>query len=79
MTDASAGGFGALVIIVGFVFGVVLLVVWIVLPFAVLGIKHLLRELVREQQRTNQLLQALELERRLPAPTAPAHPPPAPK
>lgn len=34
----------------------VLLVCWIVLPFAVLGTKPLLRELIREQKRTNELL-----------------------
>lgn len=36
-----------------------LLVAWIVLPFAVLGTKPLLRELVSEQRRTNELLARL--------------------
>jgi hypothetical protein len=35
----------------------VLVVVWIVLPFAIFGLKPLLRELVREQRRTNELLE----------------------
>lgn len=35
----------------------VLVVVWIVLPFAVFGLKPLLRELIREQRRTNELLE----------------------
>jgi hypothetical protein len=34
----------------------VLLIAWIVLPFAVLGVKPLLKDLVREQQATNELL-----------------------
>lgn len=34
----------------------VLIVVWVVLPFAVLGIKPLLRDLLAEQKKTNQLL-----------------------
>lgn len=38
-------------------FLVVLVVVcWIILPFAIIGTKPLLRELLREQQRTNELL-----------------------
>lgn len=39
------------------VFLVCLLVVcWIILPFAIIGTKPLLRELLREQKRTNELL-----------------------
>lgn len=38
------------------VLGLVLTVVWIVLPFAVIGTKALLRQILREQQVTNQLL-----------------------
>jgi threonine/homoserine/homoserine lactone efflux protein len=38
------------------VFCLVLLVCWIVLPFAVIGLKPLVRELIREQRRTNELL-----------------------
>jgi heme exporter protein D len=38
---------------------VILVVCWIALPFAVLGTKPLLRELLREQRRTNDLLAAL--------------------
>ena len=36
--------------------GIVLLICWIVLPFAVIGTKQLLRDLLREQKRTNELL-----------------------
>jgi hypothetical protein len=38
----------------------VLVVVWIVLPFAVFGIKPLLRELIQEQRNTQKLLRQME-------------------
>jgi hypothetical protein len=44
-------------------FGLVLLVVWIILPFAIIGTKPLLRQLIEEQRRTNELL-ARRLARR---------------
>lgn len=44
--------------------GLVVIVCWIILPFAVLGTKPILRSLLEEQRATNthlqQLLQALE-------------------
>lgn len=40
-------------------FAIVLLVVWIVLPFGVLGTKPLLRQLLAEQRRTNALLERI--------------------
>lgn len=39
-------------------FGIVLAIVWVVLPFAVIGMKPLLRELIAETKRTNSLLEA---------------------
>ena len=45
------------------IFGLVLLVCWIVLPFALIGTKAILRELVREQRRTNALLEAAARDR----------------
>jgi threonine/homoserine/homoserine lactone efflux protein len=39
--------------------GFVLVVVWVVLPFAILGTKPLLRELLQEQRRTNELLKRI--------------------
>lgn len=45
---------GAMAVI--WILGIVLVVVWILLPFAVFGVKPLLRELLREQRRTNELL-----------------------
>jgi heme exporter protein D len=38
---------------------VVLAIVWLILPLAIFGTKPLLRELLAEQQRTNQLLAEL--------------------
>jgi hypothetical protein len=40
-----------------FVFGVVLAIAWTVLPFALIGTKPLLRELIGEVRKTNALLQ----------------------
>ncbi len=42
-------------------FGVVLAIAWIVLPFAMFGVKPLLRELIAEVKRTNALLDRREL------------------
>jgi len=47
----------------------VLVICWIILPFAVIGTKPLLRQLIAETKRTNDLL-----DRRLPA----LRPPPPP-
>lgn len=40
------------------VLAIVLIVGWIVLPFAVIGMKPLVRELIKEQQATNRLIEA---------------------
>ena len=48
----------AILVLVAVVLGVVLIVCWIVLPFAVVGTKPLVRQLIREQQMTNGLLEA---------------------
>ena len=37
---------------------VTLVICWIVVPFAVVGLKPLVRELIREQQATNKLIEA---------------------
>ena len=42
--------------VVGFLFLLLLGILWILVPFAVFGIKPLLRQLLEEQRRTNQLL-----------------------
>ncbi len=38
------------------VLGIVLTIAWIILPFALIGTKPLLRQLIAETQRTNELL-----------------------
>jgi hypothetical protein len=42
---------------VAVILGIVLIIAWIVLPFAIIGTKPLLRELIAEAQKTNALLQ----------------------
>ena len=53
--------FGILYLI-GIAFLLILAICWIILPFALIGTKPLLRELIRETRRTNELL-----DQRLPA------------
>ena len=48
----------AVLVLLAALLAVVLIVCWIVLPFAVIGTKPLLRQLIREQQSTNRLLEA---------------------
>lgn len=43
--------------VLGAVLGLVTLILWIFLPFALIGTKPLLRQLIREVQRTNALLE----------------------
>jgi hypothetical protein len=50
-------GLGILYLI-GVVFVIVLAIAWIILPLALIGTKPLLRQLIKEQQRTNELLGA---------------------
>jgi hypothetical protein len=50
-----------LLVMIAFALLVVLVVLWIALPFALFGTKPLLRQLIAEQKRTNDLL-----DRRLP-------------
>jgi predicted PurR-regulated permease PerM len=44
--------------LVAIVVCVALVICWIVVPFAVVGLKPLVRELIREQQANNKLVQA---------------------
>lgn len=55
------GEFGALVIIGGIILGIILVIGWIILPFAIIGTKPILRQILAEQIRTRELL-----DRRLP-------------
>lgn len=58
--ESQVGGFLYIALVI---FGLVLLVCWIVLPFALIGTKAILREIVREQRRTNALLEAAARDR----------------
>lgn len=49
---AAAGSFFGL----AWLFMLVLAILWLLVPFAVFGIKGLLRQLLAEQRRTNELL-----------------------
>lgn len=50
---AEITGFLALILVT---FCVVLVICWVVLPFALIGTKPILRELLEEVKRTNELL-----------------------
>jgi predicted PurR-regulated permease PerM len=55
---------GAGMMVLLFFFGVVLAVCWLVLPFALIGTKPLLRQMLKQQEDTNALLrQLLEFRR----------------
>ena len=54
MGTLAAGGFVWLALAV---FGLVLAIAWIILPFALIGTKPLLRQMLAEMKRTNALLQ----------------------
>jgi len=53
----DAGGFSAAIFLIGALLALVLAVCWIILPFALIGTKPLLRELIAEQKKTNKLLE----------------------
>ncbi|MBI3398435.1 MAG: hypothetical protein HY026_04285 [Deltaproteobacteria bacterium] len=50
--SAMMGAFGILFFLLLFV----LLILWIILPFSIFGIKDLLREAIEEQKKTNEIL-----------------------
>lgn len=50
------GLFGGTLGLILVLFFLLLAILWLLVPFAVFGIKGLLRDLIREQQRTNALL-----------------------
>lgn len=58
--DSLATGYAAFGVVI-FVFSLILAVLWILVPFAVFGIKPLLRQLISEQKRTNELLHNVSL------------------
>lgn len=56
MEAAVTGDFGVAVVVLGSIFLVVLMICWIVLPFAVIGTKPILSDILLEQRKTNMLL-----------------------
>ena len=48
---------GSLLWLALYVLGLILAIAWIILPFALIGTKPLLRQLIVEVQRTNRLLE----------------------
>ena len=66
MNGVGGGAYLALVVLC-----VVIAALWILLPFAVFGMKDLLRDVLKEQRRTNELLHKM-----LPPGSEPKPPPP---
>ena len=58
MDASTASGLAAFGIF-GTLFAVVLAILWIFVPFAIFGIKGLLRDLITEQHKTQELLSAI--------------------
>lgn len=52
--DAAAGM--SVVVLILALLGLLIAVLWILMPFAIFGTKDLLRELIREQKKTNEIL-----------------------
>ena len=61
MDAIAVGGIVWLALVI---FGFILAIAWIILPFALIGTKPLLRQLIAEVRRSNALL---EQQRRVPA------------
>lgn len=51
-TTSVFGAFG----LIGALFSIALAILWILVPFAIFGVKPLLRELITEQRKTQALL-----------------------
>jgi hypothetical protein len=54
--EGIAGGIGAIWVLLIVVFLLILCVLWVILPFAVFGIKDRLGKLLEESRRQNELL-----------------------
>jgi hypothetical protein len=61
MEMLGMGGIGWLVGLAIGIFFLILAIAWIILPFALIGTKPLLRELIAETRRTNALLEQRKL------------------
>ena len=53
------GELGVVAVLLIGLFGIILAIAWIVLPFALIGTKPILRELLAEAKKTNALLDAM--------------------
>ena len=60
------GQFAAWVYVVLALLGLMVAVLWVLLPFAVFGIKPLMQQVLREQRRTNDLLHEMQQRERKP-------------
>ena len=52
----------SMIAVIGFFFSVILIILillWVILPFSIFGMKGLVREVIEEQQKTNKLLKTL--------------------
>ena len=56
--SGAVGMVGPVLATIVIVFAILLAIAWVVLPFAVIGTKRLLRELIAETRRTNALLES---------------------
>lgn len=62
MNSDLASGLAGVSLVVG-VFLFVVAILWFLVPFAIFGIKPLLRQLIAQTSRTNALLEELQRER----------------
>ncbi len=63
MDQSTADGIASFGLI-GAIFFIILAILWVLVPFAIFGIKPKLSALLKEQQRTNELLTAIGIEAR---------------
>lgn len=52
----AMGAVGGVVVLLVSLLVVLIAILWILMPFAIFGTKDLLRELIREQKKTNEIL-----------------------
>lgn len=76
MDESTASGLAAFGLI-GTLFLIVLAILWILVPFAIFGIKPLLVALGKEQRRTNEILSVMVKQMDAVMTTPAAAPPPA--
>lgn len=65
--------FGALLVVVGLGLAVVLAIAWVLMPLMLAGVRTGVRDMVQQQQRTNELLEAVLRERGIVGAAAPPH------